>query len=285
MAQLVQCVPNFSEGRDTATIEAIVGAVRDTSGVRLADWSADVDHNRMVVTFVGPPEAVLDAALAAASEAVKRIDLRSHDGVHPRLGALDVLPFVPLTNISLGECADVAKRAAEKIGRELSVPVFLYEASSADFRSLPNVRKDAFVLLAPDYGPLEPHPSAGAVVCGARGPLIAFNVNLRSQDIQVAKRIALEVRTAFGGSIRALGLDLSSRNMTQVSMNIVNPREVSLPDLILFIAERAEVVESELIGALPGYTAFETIRGALRLTDLKPGQVLLENWDEHWTAT
>jgi len=165
------------------------------------------------------------------------------------------------------------------------LPVFLYEAASADFRPLPAVRKEAFAMLKPDYGPAEPHPTAGAVVCGARGPLIAFNVNLRSADIQLAKRIAGEVRMAFGGRVRALGLELTSRGLSQVSMNVITPREVSLPALVLFIAERAEVVNSELIGVMPGYTAFETVRDALRLAAFKPGQVLLENWDDDAEST
>lgn len=281
---LVQCVPNFSEGRDPAVIEAVVDAVRQTPGVRLADWSADPDHNRLVVTFVGPPDAVQAAALAAAAVAVERIDLRKHLGVHPRLGAIDVLPFVPLQGMTLAQCATLAQTAGGALAGRFALPVFFYEAASPDARSLPEIRKSAFAALTPDCGPAIPHPTAGAVVVGARGPLIAFNVNLATADLSAARTLARELRglPSLPG-IRALGLRLPSRGITQVSMNLTRPAETPLLAVFGYIERRAQelgtsVTESEVIGALPGLSAFGALADALRCPALQPGQVLLENW-------
>ena len=280
----IQCVPNFSEGRDPEIIAAIVAAVSETPGVRLADWSADRDHNRMVVTFVGPPDAVQAAALAAADVAVRRIDLRRHSGVHPRLGALDVLPFVPLSGLTLQDCAALAQEVGQTLAGRHGLPVFLYEAASPDVRSLPFVRKEAFQSLTPDYGPSIPHPTAGATVVGARGPLIAYNVVLATPDLTIARQIARELRTLpHLPGIRALGLRLESRGVTQVSMNLTCPAETPLLPVFHSVQSRAlelgtSVLESEVIGALPGYTAFEVLKDALQAAGLKAGQVLWENW-------
>ncbi|MDQ2800195.1 MAG: glutamate formimidoyltransferase [Armatimonadota bacterium] len=286
MTALVQCVPNFSEGRQPEVMEAIVEAVRDTSGVRLADWSADPDHNRMVVTFVGPLEPVRAAALAAAAVAVEAIDLRAHQGVHPHLGAIDVLPFVPLANVSLAECVHLAQDVGQHLATRHSLPIFLYEAA-ANGRALPTVRREAFQSLPPDFGPALPHPTAGAVVVGARGPLIAYNVVLANNDLKAAKTIARELREGGGAGflgVRALGLRLESRGLAQVSMNITRPAETPLLAVFAYVARRAreqgsEVLESEVVGALPGYAAFEVLGDALQAR-LKPGQVLWENWPE-----
>jgi glutamate formiminotransferase len=286
MTQLLQCVPNFSEGRRPEVVESIVTAIRETPGVRLADWSADPDHNRMVVTFVGPAGAVCAAARAACAVAIARIDLREHQGVHPRLGALDVLPLVPLAGTSLAECAAYAG----ELGRELAVlhslPVFLYEAAAEDGRSLPFVRKAAFHSLRPDFGPAEAHPSAGAIVVGAREPLIAYNINLTTPDVRAAKKIAQELRENGGAGfigVRALGLSLASRGLTQVSMNITRTEATPLLSVFAYVTRRAaesgtSVLESEVIGALPGYSAFAVVRDALRAAGLSPDQVLWENW-------
>ncbi len=283
---LIQCVPNFSEGRRPEVIAAIVDAVRGTSDIRLADWSADADHNRMVVTFVGSPEAVRAAALAAAAIAMERIDLRQHEGVHPRLGALDVLPFVPLSGMTLGDCAALARETAQELAERHDLPVFLYEDAASDARTLPFVRKEAFHTLTPDFGPPIPHPTAGAAVVGARGPLIAYNVILATPNLTIARTIARELRalTHLPG-IRALGLTLESRGMTQVSMNLTRPAETPLLAIFRYVQRRAlelgtAVIESEVIGALPGYTAFGVLTDALQAIGLKPGQVLWENWPE-----
>lgn len=283
-SQSVQCVPNFSEGRDPQVIAAIVDAVRQTPGVRLVDFSADTDHNRLVVTFVGPPDAVRAAAFASAAAAIERIDLRAHHGVHPRLGALDVLPFVPLSGIAPTECAALARSVGTTLADCFGLPIFFYEAASSENHSLPFVRKSAFQTLAPDCGPTAPHPTAGAAVVGARGPLIAYNVNLAASDIAVARTIAREMRVLPQlPGIRALGLRLPSRGLTQVSMNLTHPAETPLFAVFQYIQRRAEalgtsVTESEVIGALPGPTAFGILADALQAATLKPGQVLLENW-------
>jgi len=302
MTPIVQCVPNFSEGRRPDVMAAIVEAVRGTPGVRLADWSADPDHNRLVVTFVGPPGAVCAAARAACAVAITQIDLREHEGVHPRLGALDVLPLVPLSGISLSDCASHARELGRELAALHGLPVFLYEAASppdgphpnpppqagegAERRSLPFVRKEAFHSLLPDFGPPKPHPSAGAVVVGARGPLVAYNVNLATPAVRAAKTIARELREGGGAGfvgVRALGLYLPSRHLAQVSMNITRPEQTPLLPVFSYIARRAEelgtmALESEIIGALPGGTAFGVLGDALRASGLKPGQVLWENW-------
>ncbi|MDR3707956.1 MAG: glutamate formimidoyltransferase [Capsulimonadaceae bacterium] len=275
---LVQSAPNFSEGRDQTVIEAIVAAADGIEGVRVADWSADTDHNRMVVTLVGAPCSVLNAAIAMAGASVRLIDLSKHEGVHPRLGAIDVLPFVPLVDITLDECVSLARDAAKEIASRFDLPVFLYEAASPLHRALPSIRKRAFVDFGPDFGPSKPHPTAGAVVVGARSPLIAYNLDLGCNDLSLARSVARELRRRYPDCVRALGLALPSRGIVQVSMNIISPENVSLPEIIAFVSERAPVLRGELIGALPGYTAFDAVKSALKLGDLKPGQVLLENW-------
>jgi len=279
---LIQCVPNFSEGRRSDVIGAIVQTVHQTPDVRLADWSADADHNRLVVTFVGPPEAVKNAALTAAAVAIEQIDLREHQGVHPRIGAIDVLPFVPLANITLEECAEIAREVGQEIAARHDLPVFLYEAS-AEGRSLPIVRREAFQTLWPDFGPAVPHPSAGAAVVGARLPLIAYNVNLIDANLKAARTIARELREGGGAGfvgVRALGLLLASRGLAQVSMNITRPDAAPLLSVFSYVAHRArelgsDALASEVIGALPGFTAFGVLGDALH-AKLKPGQVLWE---------
>ena len=284
MTTLIQCVPNFSEGCRPEVIAAIVDAMRGMPGVRLVDWSADTDHNRMVVTFVGPPAPVKNAALAAADAAIANIDLRDHQGVHPRLGVLDVLPFVPLRGLSLADCAALARAVGQELAATHDLPVFLYEAASDDAHSLPTVRRDAFRTLLPDFGPHVPHPTAGAAVVGARGPLIAYNVVLATLDLAPAREIAHELRhLPHLPGIRALGLRLPSRGLTQVSMNLTRPAETPLLAVLHHVKRRAQelgiaVVESEVIGALPGFTAFGLLADALQAPALKPDQVLWENW-------
>lgn len=280
MSEIVQCVPNFSVGRDTAAIKAIVESVQRTLGVRLANWSTDADHNRLVVTFTGPPGPVRAAALAAAAAALAHIDLREHQGVHPRLGAMDVLPFVPLSGLTLADCAALAVSVGEELASRYDLPVFFYEAASPYAHSLPFVRRSAFGALLPDLGPQRPHPTAGAVVVGARGPLIAYNVNLAASEPMAARTIAREMRTLPDlPGIRALGLRLPSRGLTQVSMNLTRPAETPLLQVFQYIEHRATdlgtaVIESEIIGALPSSAAAGVLADALRCPAFRPEQIL-----------
>lgn len=254
---LVECIPNFSEGRDGSVMAALAAAVRETPGVWLLDETADADHNRCVLTFAGGAEAVLNAALRAAAVAVERIDLRDHEGVHPRIGALDVLPFVPLEETPMETCVELAARAAERLWTELGVPCYLYEAAAR----MTERRNLAFVRSArvgtPDVG-LGRHASAGCTAVGARKFLIAYNVNLATSDVGVAKAIAREVRESSGGlrCVKALGLELATRGQVQVSMNLTD-FEVT-PVHAVFEAVRAaaqargvQVAGSELIGLIP----------------------------------
>lgn len=269
---LVQSAINVSEGRDSAVISAIVEAARNTAGVTVADWSADADHHRMVITLLGPPDAVRLVAMAVARVAVERIDLRHHTGVHPRLGAVDVIPLVPIRGVTMAECEELSRRLGRDLSADLDLPVYLYEASAQPDRSaaLPDIRKGGFEglfagpltgLRAPDFGPDVPHATAGAVVVGARNPLVAYNVTLDSQDVAAARRIAARIRAERAANpaltaVRALGVRLASRGAAQVSLNITRPVQTPLPGVFDFILQEAGkqsvgVVESEVIGLVP----------------------------------
>jgi len=270
--KLIECVPNFSEGRRDEVISAIKAAVEAHAGegVRLLDSLADPDHNRLVLTFLGPPEAVVEAAFDACRKASELIDMNVHRGSHPRIGAADVIPLVPARAVEMSECIDLARALGARIARELDIPVYLYEEAAVrpERRSLADIRKGQYEGLkeavavdparTPDYGPPRLHPTAGATVVGARWPLIAFNVNLASSDIRVAREIARAVRESSGGlpCVRAIGLRLEDRDLVQVSMNLTNFRVT--PVHVAFEAVRreaarrgVEVVESEVVGLVP----------------------------------
>jgi glutamate formiminotransferase / 5-formyltetrahydrofolate cyclo-ligase len=292
MTDLVQCVPNFSEGRDRATLEAIVAAARGVPGVKVADWSGDPDHHRMVLTLVGPAAAARDAVFAAAAEAVRRIDLTRHSGQHPRLGAVDVVPFVPLGSTPMELCIRTAREFGARVASELGLPVYFYEeaATRPERRNLALVRGAGFDALrsvpltaerAPDLGPSRVHPTAGAVAVGARGRLLAFNVNLRTDDLEIARVIARALRERDGGlrGVRALGVRLPTRGHVQVSVNITEPDRVPIYrvlELVRSEARRWDVAISgtELIGALSLGDLLETARYTLSLHELREGQVL-----------
>ncbi len=267
---LVECVPNFSEGRDTARIAALAASIAAVPGSYLLDSTSDPDHHRSVITFAGEAEPVLESAVRAAALAAKLINLNQHHGVHPRLGALDVLPFVPLGSTSLADCVALAHRAGERIWSELQIPVYFYGAAALrpDRLLLEDVRRGAFeglrelVLLdetkAPDLGGPSLHPTAGAVIVGTRPILIAYNINLKSADLAIAKSIARAIRASNGGlpCVKALGLPLSSRGQVQVSMNLtdfnVTPPHVVFAEVVrLAAAAGVSVAESELIGLIP----------------------------------
>ena len=269
-AMLVECVPNFSEGRKAETIDRIAHAIESVAGVVVLNRHIDVDHNRSVITFVGEPRVIVNAALSAVATAKELIDLRTHAGVHPRIGATDVLPFVPVSGVTIAECVAVAHEAGERIWQELSIPVYFYEraATRPDRGRLENVRGQGFEWLreeieknpdrAPDIGKPQLHETAGAVVVGARPFLIAFNVNLRTSDLSVARGIAREVRERDGGLpfVKALGFDLQSRGVVQVSMNLIDYERTGIArafDAVREAAERrhVEVLSAEIVGLIP----------------------------------
>ncbi len=270
MVEVVECVPNFSEGRRKDVVDAIGSAIASVAGARILDVQTDADHNRSVITFVGDRRAVSEAAFQAASAAVERIDMNVHRGEHPRVGALDVLPFVPIAGVTMEDCVAVARAVGERIADELRVPVYLYEAAAtrSDRRALPDVRRGEYEGLKaeietnpdrkPDFGPARLHPTAGACIVGARPVLIAWNVNLRTADVGVAKRVAKAIRESDGGlpAVRAKGFALSERGLVQVSMNMVDYRRTSLVqafEAIRALAEKegVEIVESEIVGLVP----------------------------------
>ncbi len=289
---LVECVPNFSEGRRPEVLARLADAVRRVQGARLLDVSADPDHNRVVVTFVGRPEAVLDAAYQSAATAVSLIDLRTHRGAHPRIGAVDVIPFVPLYDISLDACAALARRLGEDLATRLDLPVYLYGAAATgpERRTLAAIRRGGFEGLGeairtpgrrPDFGPRRVHPAAGAVAVGARGVLIAMNVDLDSTDLAAARKIARTVRESSGGlpAVQAMGVMLPSRGLVQVSMNLLDYRRTSPLAAFECVAREAtrlgiEVAAGELIGCAPAEALPPDPVRTLRLRSLRPEQIL-----------
>jgi len=263
---LIECVPNFSEGRAAATVQAIEGAIRSVSGVLLLRSESDPDHNRSVITFAGPPDAVAEGALRGIAVAAERIDLRCHTGVHPRIGAADVVPFVPLENATLEECAAIARRTGESVWKKLGVPVYFYEAAarSPERRPLENVRRGGFEhpALAPDLGGPALHPSAGACVIGARKLLIAFNMNLNTNDLSIAQAIARKIRASSGGlpSVKAMGVPLASRNQVQVSMNLTDFEQTSLLGVYEAVRQEASlrgvtIAGTQIVGLVPRQAA------------------------------
>jgi glutamate formiminotransferase len=293
---LVECVPNFSEGRDPAIIAALRGAVRDVPDVRLLDTHSDPDHHRTVLTFVGMAEPVAEAAFRAVREAAARIDMRRHRGVHPRIGAADVVPFVPLGDTPMTTCVGLAEELGARLGEELDLPVYLYgeAARRPERRVLAAVRRGEYEGLAaviatdpsraPDFGPARLGP-AGAVAVGARGPLIAFNVLLATSDLAIAQAVAREVRASSGGlpAVQALGVRTSRPGTVQVTMNLTDTRQTSLPTAVAAVRAAAarrgvELVESELVGLAPADALLPAAAEALVLPGLTRRQVLELAW-------
>jgi glutamate formiminotransferase len=270
MQRLVECVPNFSEGRKPETVQQIAAAVAAVDTACILDKHIDPDHNRSVITFVATPERIVEAAVAGVRRASELIDMRRHDGVHPRLGATDVLPFIPIRGVTIDDCVALAHQAGEKIARELSIPVYYYERAALrpDRVNLEDVRRGAYELLreqiatnperVPDVGPVRVHDSAGAIVVGARPFLIAFNVVLHSDDVAVARQIARAIRARNGGLpfLKALGFKLATRNLVQVSMNLVNYEVTGMRAAYDAIRREADalgvdVVSTEIVGLVP----------------------------------
>lgn len=292
LSVLVECVPNFSEGRDAARIARLEAAARSVPGAALLDVHSDRDHHRSVLTLAGDPEAVLEVAFRCVAEAVECIDLRAHSGVHPRLGAADVVPFVPLQGATLADCSELARRLAERLASELELPVYLYGAAATkpERARLPWLRKPGFEGLsealasserAPDFGPARPHPSAGATVVGARDLLLAYNVDLESEDLALAERIARAIRTSSGGlpGVQAKGLLLAHQGRVQVSMNLNDLAQTGPGQVYREIARQAaeagvEVARSELVGLMPEVAVHEAARSLLQLDEPLAERVL-----------
>jgi glutamate formiminotransferase / 5-formyltetrahydrofolate cyclo-ligase len=293
---LVECVPNFSEGRRPEVVEEILDAIRAVGGVRLIDHSMDASHNRAVVTFVGSPDAASEAAFRAIAKAKERIDLTRHQGEHPRIGATDVVPFVPLEASSMQECVATAHALGKRVGNELEIPVYFYEAAARTpaRKSLPDVRNIGFEKLrdavatdparTPDEGPKRAlHPTAGATVIGARIFLIAFNVNLETRDVQVAKEIAKKIREKDGGlpGIKAMGFFLDDLGLAQVSMNVCDFESTGLERVYREIEAHARergvaIRESELVGLAPRAALPAGIAERIRLRGFDPAKQVIE---------
>ena len=292
-SQLVECVLNFSEGRRKDVIETIANAVRSVEGVTLLDVESNEDHNRCVISFVGEHGHVKDAAMAAARKAIELIDLRSHKGEHPRMGAVDVVPFIPLSGTSMEDCVRLAKEFGREFAEEFQVPVFLYEeaATRPDRHDLADIRSGEFEglreligkdsLKKPDFGPERIHPSAGATAVGAREILIAYNVNLGTKDVGIAKRVAREVRAKDGGLayVKALGFELKERGIVQVSMNLTGFKRSEMfkaYEMVKLFAARygIPVVGSEIVGLAPMEALADTAEFYLRLENFSLDQVL-----------
>lgn len=290
--RIMECVPNFSEGRDLGKIEKIIEPFRARQGVKLLDYSNDEDHNRLVVTVVGEPEALKAALLEAVGQAVALIDLNRHVGQHPRMGAVDVIPFIPIKGCAMDEAIALSKEVGEQIATLYQVPVFLYEksATAPHRENLAAVRKGEFEGMAekiklaewqPDFGPAERHPTAGTVAVGARMPLVAYNVNLGTADLNIASDIARKIRFIGGGLryCKAMGVELKERGIVQVSINMTDYTRTALYrafELVKIEACRygVAVVGSEIIGLVPMEALIDTASFYLGLENFSMNQVL-----------
>ena len=296
MAQIVECIPNISEGRNPQMIEAVVDRVRQTPGVTLLGYSSDTSHNRTVISFLGSPQGVLEAAVALAKEAVARIDLNHHQGEHPRMGAVDVIPFVPVKEISQEECVALSRKAGQRIWEEAGLPVFLYEdsATAPHRKNLAAIRKGQFEGMAqkvlepqwePDFGGRTIHPTGGVVAVGCRMPLVAYNINLSTSDISIASAIAKVIRESSGGlsCVKALGVMLEDRNIAQVSINMTNLDRTPLyrvQELVRAEAARwgVHIVGAEVVGLTPMNALIDAAAYYLQLEDFDKSHQVLENY-------
>ncbi len=292
MKKILECVPNFSEGRDLKKIEKIVEPFRGKDGVKLLDYQNDEDHNRSVVTVVGEPEPLKNAVVEAMGVAVKLIDMRTHKGQHPRMGAIDVVPFIPVKNVSVQEAVDISKATAKLAAEAYTLPIFLYEQSATrpQRQNLATIRKGQYEAMAeklgqsewaPDFGPTQVHPSAGVTAMGARMPLVAFNVNLDTNRLDIADRIAKKVRHISGGLryCKGIGIELKDRGIVQVSMNMTDYTKTALyrvVELIKIEARRygVNVVGSEIIGLVPMEALIDSAVYYLGVEDFSMNQVL-----------
>ena len=295
MAKIVECVPNISEGRNTKIIEAVIDQVRAVKGVTLLDYSSDASHNRTVITFLGNPEGVAEAAVGVAKKAAELIDLNKHQGEHPRMGAVDVIPFIPIKEMEVAEAIELSKKVAKRVWEEAKIPVFLYEDSaSAPHRvNLAAIRKGQFEGMAqkvkepewePDFGGKTINPTAGVVAVGARMPLVAFNINLSTSDVEIASKIAKILRRSSGGfdCVKALGVMLEERNVAQVSINMTNFHKTPLYRVLeLTKAEAARwgvhVIGTEIIGLTPMQALIDSAEYYLQIEQFDFDKQVLEN--------
>ena len=289
---IIESIPNVSEGRRPDVIARLVEAVRHTPGVTLLDHSSDASHNRSVLTLIGDAPALKAATLALFEEAVKAIDLRSHSGEHPRVGAVDVVPFVPIEGATMADCVALAKDVAATVAERFALPVFLYEdaAASPTRRNLEDIRRGEFEGLPkklqspewkPDFGPSQPHESAGASVIGARMPLIAYNINLNTDRLDVAKKIASAIRHSSGGLrfVKAMGVMLEDRRIAQVSMNLTNYEKTPIFRVFELVKREAarygvSILESEIVGLVPSAALMGAAEYYLQIEGFSPSQVL-----------
>jgi glutamate formiminotransferase len=289
---IIESIPNVSEGRRADVIERMASAIRQVAGVRLLDYSSDPSHNRSVFTLVGDGQSLKAATLALFEQAVSAIDLRKHQGEHPRLGAVDVVPFVPIEGVTMDECVALAKQVGADVAARFNVPVYLYEEASANpaRKNLEDIRRGEFEGLAakmaspgwtPDFGPATPHVSAGASVIGARMPLIAYNINLNTDRLDVAKKIAAAIRHSSGGLrfVKAMGLTLEDRKIVQVSMNLTNYQKTPIFRVFEIVKREAArygvtVLESEIIGLVPSAALVASAEFYLQLERFGADQVL-----------
>jgi glutamate formiminotransferase / 5-formyltetrahydrofolate cyclo-ligase len=289
---IIECIPNVSEGRRPEIVDAIAAAVRAVPGVRLLDYSSDSSHNRSVFTLAGDAAPLKAALLALYEQAVPAIDLRTHQGEHPRLGAVDVVPFVPIEGVTMSECVALAKDLAQEVGSRFGIPTFLYEEASTNpaRRNLEDIRRGEYEGLAakmktsgwaPDYGPAEPHPSAGASVIGARMPLIAYNINLNTDRVEVAKKIAAAIRHSSGGLrfVKAAGFMLEDRRIAQVSMNLTNHQKTPIYRVFEMVKREAarygvSILESEIVGLVPSAALVSAAEFYLQLERFGEQQIL-----------
>lgn len=290
--KIVECVPNFSEGRRTQILEGIAEIFNKAKGISLLDYSADADHNRSVYTLAGEGQAMVEAMFTAVSYAKENIDLREHSGRHPRIGAVDVIPFIPLNDVPMEECVDLARQLGRRMGEELAIPVFLYEEAAATplRRNLADVRRGGFEKLAqrmsapegrPDFGPAQPHPSFGASAIGARYFLIAYNINLATGDLEIARKIAQKIRFSSGGfpHVKALGLLLEEQGLAQVSINMTDFNITSLWQVFDAVSAEAarygvEIKNSEIIGLCPAKALSDCAIHYLRLEGFNENRIL-----------
>jgi glutamate formiminotransferase / 5-formyltetrahydrofolate cyclo-ligase len=286
MQKIVECVPNFSEGRDLKIINAIFDAAKTVKSVKVFELEHNASHNRMLFTIVGEPEAVLSSVFESIRVATKLIDMEKHKGEHPRIGATDVVPFVPVSEVSMEECIKLSEKLGKKVGEELSIPVFLYEeaASRPENRNLADVRKGEYEGLKikmnkPDFGPSKMHATAGAIVIGARKYLVAFNVNLDTADVEIAKKIAGVIREKNGGlpGVKALGFDVDGS--AQVSMNLVDYEKTNFDQAYRAVAVEAEklgvkIKSSEIYGMIPLESLVAAVKNTFKADTFKSDQVL-----------